>query len=85
MYGGDLQVCHSWPVCAPDSFLCTHAFCWAATWGWLDAVFFWVPRGPGHRDIEVMSDKALDVPQCWAAVTADEFDLERVEQVGYCS
>lgn len=43
----------------------------AATWCWLDAVFC-VPRAPGHRDIEVMSDKVLAVPQGWAAVTADE-------------
>lgn len=25
----------------------------------------------------MMSDKGLDVPQGWAAVTADEFDLRR--------
>lgn len=56
----------------------------AATWCWLEATFC-VPRAPGHRDIEVMSDKALDVPQCWVAVTANEFDLERVEKASYCS
>lgn len=55
-----------------------------ATRCWLDAVLC-VPRAPGHRDIEVMSDKVLDVPQGWAAVMADEFDLERVEKAGYCS
>lgn len=43
----------------------------AATWCWLDAVFC-VPRAPGNRDIEVMSDKVLAVPQGRAAVTADE-------------
>ena len=30
--------------------------------GLLDAIFFWVPRAPGHRDIEVMSDKAFGRP-----------------------